>query len=183
MFNSQNIKLIRKLKWEEVFTFWYKSEGKRENWIELAKKRGFASWAEWRLNSYAIPLGCRDADWGLYTVSNPTQTISKFFGGPFRTWVEKFYNGKEKMLFAELALLPEIKSQNAVAEMAKNFPQDKVITCLAVGNEIFTIEGMHRSCALALKNQRGEELKNNLQFAIGISSLKKLPVVGNIDKN
>ena len=181
MFNNQNIKLVRKLNWEEVFCFWYENEGKRENWIELAKKRGFASWAEWRLNAYAIRFECRSADWGLYEISNPAETAAKFYGGPFKTWVERHYNKKETMSFSELAKLPKIKEQLAVKAMVENFPQDKIITCLALGNKIFTIEGMHRSCALAVMNQKGKDLILPLRFAIGISNLKKLPVAGRID--
>lgn len=66
--------------------------------------------------------------------------------------------------------------------MARDFPIDKIISCLQVGDKIYTIEGMHRSCALALLNGQGQDLNNKLFIAIGKSKLDKLPVVGKIDK-
>jgi len=37
MVRVKNIKLIRTLQWEEVFLFWYQSEGTNKNWVDLAK--------------------------------------------------------------------------------------------------------------------------------------------------
>lgn len=182
MLNNKNIKLIRNLNWEEVFGFWCESEAKQENWIELAKKRGFASWADWRLNAYAIPFGCRDADWGLYEVSNIVETVSGFYGGPFKTWVEKYYHGKETMKFDELLKIRELKEDKTVVRISQDFPMDKIITCLAINEDVFVIEGMHRSCALALLHQEGKELSEKLLIAIGKSKLDKLPFVGKMDK-
>lgn len=182
MLDKKNIKLVRKLNWEEVFAFWYDSEGKRENWIELAKKRGFASWAEWRLNVYAIPFECRNADWGLYEISEPAKVVSGFYGGPFRSWVEKYYNGRETIKFEELVKILEIKEHETIMQMSKDFPIDKVITCLLVKDDIFVIEGMHRSCALALLDQEGKDLNKKILFAIGKSELNSLPIVGRVDK-
>lgn len=59
---DKRIKLIRKCEWEEVFLLWYKNEGERENWNRLAKERGFASWADWRLKGYARRFECEKAE-------------------------------------------------------------------------------------------------------------------------
>ena len=104
----KNIKLIRSLEWEEIFLFWYRSEGTRENWINLAKQRGFASWAEWRLTGYALPFECAKAEWGLYELSYPSQVFPNFHGGPFSTWIKRHYSGAKEKIFAELAKQPDI---------------------------------------------------------------------------
>ncbi len=101
--NKKDFKLIRSLKWEEVFLFWYQCEGTQQNWINLAKQRGFASWADWRLTSYGIPFECAKADWSLYEIFNPAQIIPKFYGGPFKTWIKRYYSGAKEKTFEELA--------------------------------------------------------------------------------
>lgn len=176
---DKRIKLIRKCEWEEVFLAWYKNEGERENWNEIAKKRGHASWADWRLKGYARRFKCAKADWGFYEVKNPSEVISKWFGGPFRTWIEKFYNNEKTKSFGELASNSNIANYPPIISMAKNYPKDTIITALELKNKkIFVIEGMHRSCALALMKKQKKPFSGKLIFAIGKSSLSELPPVG-----
>ncbi len=181
MINKKNFKLIRSLRWEEVFLFWYQSEGTQQNWINLAKQRGFASWADWRLTSYGIPFECAKADWNLYEIFNPAQIIPKFYGGPFKTWIKRYYGGAKEKTFEQLAVQPDILNNEAVKSMIDNFPGNKIISCLQVGNKIYTIEGLHRCCALAVVNAQNKPAPKKLYFAIGKSSLKNLPIVGRVD--
>lgn len=178
MINKQEFKFIRDLHWEEVFIFWYENEGHKENWINLAKERGYNSWADWRLSSYADKFECQKVDWGLYEIQNAPRVIADFYGGPFRTWVENYYEGQETKSFAELIKNSEVKNKTAVQAMSLNFPVDKKITFLQLQDRIYVIEGMHRCCALALMNEKGIELSKPLQVIIGRSHLAKLPVVG-----
>ena len=174
-----NIKLIRKCEWEEVFLSWYENEGKSPNWIALAKERGFASWADWRLKGYAKRFKCAKADWGLYEISNVPEVVSNWFGGPFRTWIEKYYDGEKTKTFAELALRTDIESHGAVKSMAENYPKESIITALELADgRFFVIEGMHRSCALAIMAKEGKPFPDKLIFAIGKSKLKELPPTG-----
>jgi hypothetical protein len=177
---NNNFKLIRKLKWEEVFLFWHQSEGMRKNWIDLAKKRGFKSWADWRLTKYARPFDCSSADWGLYEVNNPTKIIPTFYGGPFRTWIKRHYNGAKEKTFNDLASQPNIFDNQTVKQMVKNFPKDNIITCLKLGKKNYVIEGMHRSCALAVMNRKDQAGPKKIIMAIGQSKLKNLPIVGRV---
>jgi hypothetical protein len=173
------IKLIRKCEWEEVFLSWYKNEGERKNWKAIAKERGFESWADWRLNGYARRFECAKADWGLYEIENPSKIVSGWFGGPFRSWIEKFYNNDKTKSFGELATNSNIANYPPIKSMAKKYPVDSVITALELKNKkIFVIEGMHRSCALALMQKQGKPFSGKLIFAIGKSNLSALSAVG-----
>ena len=175
---KSEFKLIRRLKWEEVFLFWYLNEGENPSWQKLAMERGFASWAEWRLCGYADRFDCMNADWGLYQIDKPAEVIAGMYGGPFRTWIEKYYGGEVTKKFVELAEMSEIVAIPTIQAMKNNFPDSKVITVLTVGGKNFVIEGMHRSCALALMNHEGRELDKPLILAIGKSKLESLPTVG-----
>ena len=178
------IQLIRACSWEEVFLTWYKNEGEKQNWNELAKSRGFASWAQWRLEGYAHPFECQKADWGLYEISNPSEVISQWFGGPFRTMIERHYDGEHTKSFSQLAARPEILDNPTVQDMIVNYPVETVISALQLTDgRIVVIEGSHRCFALAVMAAQGKPFSGTLTFAIGKSTLTELPVVGQVIKS
>ena len=177
--NDQRIKLIRPCEWEEVFLEWYKNEGTNPNWIKLAQDRGHASWADWRINGYARRFACAQADWALYEIIDPAAVVSGWYGGPFRTWIEKWYNGGKAKTFSELADLPTIASHAGIRSRIENYPVDSAISALELPDgRVFVIEGMHRACALALAKKEGKPTPEKLLFAIGRSDLSELPPVG-----
>lgn len=176
--NNNKIKLIRNLSWEEVFLFWYKNEGENENWQNLARERGYNSWADWRIKGYTQRFKCHEANWALYQLDDPTAIISEFYGGPFRTWRDEYYDNKDTKSFSELAGLKKIQENPTIKSMLDDFPINKIIICLEVKDKIFTIEGSHRFCALALMEKMGRKLNDKLIIAIGKSKLDKLPVAG-----
>lgn len=178
MQNNPSVKYLRSINWEEVFLLWYLNEGQTKSWQDLAHERGFASWAEWRLDGYTKRFGCAQANWGLYEISNPTKFASKLYGGPFRTWIDKYYNGKQTKQFSELATQANVQQNNNVLGIINNFPDQGTIICLEVGDRIFTIEGSHRCCALAIMDNQKLQAPENLTFAIGKSTLKELPPIG-----
>ena len=178
MENNPSIKLIRNINWEEVFLLWYKNEGETQNWINLAKERGFASWAEWRLEGYAKRFKCDEAKWSLYEISNPAKFVSTLFGGPFRTWIERHYEGEKTKQFSKLASQNDVINNHGVQGLINNYPENTTIHCLEIGNKIFTIEGSHRCCALAIMHAQKLPTPKKLTFAIGKSSLSELPTVG-----
>jgi hypothetical protein len=176
---DDKIQLIRHCSWEEVFLEWYKGEGSRENWNVLARERGFASWADWRIQGYARRFECAKADWGFYEIDDPSAVVGGWFGGPFRGWTERHYDGGEAKSFAELASRPEIESHRVIGTIAAGYPEESVIVALELSDgRICVIEGMHRACALALMKKRGLETPEKLVFAIGKSALRELPLVG-----
>jgi len=176
---DEQIKLIRQYEWEEVFLSWYKNEGERESWNQLAKERGFASWAEWRLKGYARRFECEKAKWGFYEVSNPSEAVLNWFGGPFRTWIERHYDGEKTKSFSELASRSDIINHTAVRSMMENYPKESVISALKLSDgRIFVVEGMHRTCALAVMAKERKPFSGKLVFAIGNSQMSELPAVG-----
>ncbi len=176
--NTHYFKRLRPLNWEEVFLFWYDNEGRRNNWIDLAIRRGFPSWAAWRLEGYARPFRRREVKWRLYQIRHPLEIVPTFYGGPFKTWIKLHYQDRSTCTFAQLASLPAIENNSTVIQMAKEFPLDKDLTALFVSGKIMIIEGMHRVCALALKAKRGEPFDQIITMAIGESALSELPIVG-----
>jgi hypothetical protein len=178
--NDKKIKLIRQCEWEEVFLEWYKSEGESVGWQELAAERGYASWAEWRLKGYAEHFDCRNAQWAFYEISDPAEVILNWFGGPFRNWIEKYYDGEKTKTFAELAIQPHIMSHGGIKSIMAEYPKDSMITALELADgRIFVVEGSHRSCALALMAKDKSLAPEKLIFAIGKSKLSELPPVEN----
>lgn len=176
--NKELLHWRRKLFWEEVFTFWHDNEAYDPDWQKLAKKRGFASWAEWRLSQYAEHFQCAKAEWGLYEISEPLKAFPDFIGGPFKTWVKLHYGDKQFRSFAYLATLPDIQNNPKVQSMMADFPINRVISCLCVGQRITVIEGMHRSCALACLAAQNKPFTGSILAAIGKTHLPQLPIVG-----
>lgn len=176
---DKEIALIRPCSWEEVFLTWYHNEGDKQHWIDLAKSRGFASWAEWRLSGYAHPFECEKAEWGLYEITNPSEVISTWYGGPFRTMIERHYQGDKTRRFSQLAKQADILENQTVIEMVENYPQDTVISALQLSDgSIVVIEGNHRCYALAVMAAQKKPFQGTLTFAIGKSTLSELPIVG-----
>jgi hypothetical protein len=173
------IKLIRPCAWEEIFLSWYESEANNPQWVELAKERGYASWADWRINGYARRFECEKAKWGLYEIEDPSAVVAGWYGGPFRTWIERYYNGEKAKSFAELAALPEVINNDRVIGMSEDYPKESIISALRLkSGKIFVVEGMHRACTLAHLGLLGKPYPNKLIFAVGESELEELPPAG-----
>jgi len=176
------MRLIRPLEWEEVFLEWYKNEGENPDWIEVAKRRGHATWADWRINGYARRFECEKAKWALYEIENPSEVVAAWFGGPFRSWIERHYDNEKTKSFAELAQRPEIAELPTIQQRMNDYPSESVIAALAMPDgRTFVIEGMHRACALARMAAEGRPYPGKLIFAIGTSSLAELLAVGKND--
>ena len=175
------LKYLRPLDWEEVFDFWRRNEAHRPNWIKVYKERGFASWDAWR-QKYIKPFKCDKAEWHFYELIDPEKNILFFYGGPFETWKKLYYKKKKALKFSEIAELSEIQENEYVNSLADNFPEKTVIIGLVVGRKIVIIEGMHRSCAIALLAKRKKKLKSVVLIALAKYPGDDLPVVGKFEK-
>ncbi len=176
---DSRISLLRPCKWEEVFLEWYKNEGENSDWTALAKDRGFASWAEWRLKGYAERFGCREAEWGLYEIMNPSPVVSEWYGGPFRTWIERYYGGAHAMQFSEIAKHLGLQQASKIRSIVEDYPALSVISALQLPDgTVHVIEGMHRSVALSIMLYDEKPFHGTLLFAIGKTALTELPEVG-----
>ena len=175
------LKYLRPLDWEEVFGFWRGNEAHRPNWIEVYKERGFDSWDAWR-QKYIKPFKCDEAEWHFYKLIDPEKNIPSFYGGPFETWKKLYYKEKKTLKFSEIVKLSGIQKNEDVNSLADNFPEKTVIIGLVVGKKIVIIEGMHRSCAIALLAERKKKLKSVVLIALAKYSGDNLPVVGKFRK-
>ncbi len=180
---DSRISLIRPCEWEEVFLEWYKNEGENSDWNALARARGFSSWAEWRLKGYAERFQCREASWGFYEITEPTTIVREWYGGPFRTWIERYYGGKNTAQFLELAQHSELKQLKKIGSIIEEYPRNSVVCVIELANgQMHVIEGMHRVVALAILAEQQKNFSGSLVFAIGKSELSELPAVGEISQ-
>lgn len=173
------LEYIKPLSWEETFGFWRDNEASSPNWIKVYKSRGFKSWDDWR-KTYVKQLGCEKLQWHLYKLIDPAKHTPSFYGGPYRTWVERFYGGKRIRKFSEIIELTEIQDHKGINSIANNFPEETVIIGLEVKGEIVTIEGMHRCCAIALMSKNKKEIKSNIVIALAEYPKNNLPVIGRV---
>jgi len=165
----ENLQLIKKLTFEEVFEYWRRNEAHQEGWNRLAKERGYASWEEWRM-SYAKRFRCQEPEWSLYEIADPTKTVSQFWGGPFSGWVKNYYGGQISKSFAELAQSDYLRENPKVKDMLENFPKDTIMTGIRVAKKIYIIEGMHRAVALSIMNYKRMKFSGKVFIALADSS-------------
>lgn len=175
------LEFIKNLTWPEVFEVWRQNEENRENWKQHYTERGFDSWEEWRMK-YAEPFRCAEAKWALYKITNPVRDIVYFYGGPFRSWKERFYKQNDTLSFEQLADLSEIQQHGGTNEILNNFPENTILTGMVADKQIYIIEGMHRSSALALMNKRGLNFTGEVYIALAESPGGKLPIIGGFKK-
>jgi len=178
MIKNNQLQLIKKLSWPEVFEIWRKNEDySGSHWIEHWQSRGFSSWQEWR-ERYVKPWGLDHLDWELYEIINPVETVAEFCGGSFRSWAEKFYNGKDNPSFIELAANPEIQNHQGVLKFFNNFPKETIISAVILNGKIVIVEGMHRCAALGLAAHYGKKIDTKVQLALAQYDMQSLPVIG-----
>ena len=176
------LKYLKPLDWKEVFDFWRENEAHHPNWIKVYKERGFDSWDAWR-QKYIEPFKCDKGEWHFYELINPKKNILSFYGGPFETWKKLYYKEKETLRFSELAELPEIQKNKDINSLADNFPEKTIVIGLVAGKKIIIIEGMHRSCAIALLAKRKKKLKSVVLIALAKYHEEDLPAVGKFRKS
>lgn len=183
-FNDKNLNLefIKNLSWQEVFDIWRSNEENKPGWQETAKNKGYENWEEWRINYFDV-FKCREAKWALYEIKNPLEVVPRFHGGPFRTWIEKFYNGEFLPTFSRLVEFKQIQKHPTIMVMADDFYADTTLTGLILGGEIYIIEGTHRCCALALIAKENKPLNHKIFIALAEYLGDKLPEMVSFNKS
>lgn len=146
---------VRDLSWSEAFEIWRKNEECLEKWKEVYERRGFSSWEAWRKDLIA-PWNLEARTWKLYKIDQPTKTVSKFHGGPFLGWTERYYNEATAPTFTEIVTHPDIQTVPAFKDFVTNFPSPTTITGVQNDDGIVIIEGMHRCAALVFGNLNPE---------------------------
>ena len=173
-----NLEFIQKLTWDEVFDIWRKNEAyEGSHWHSHYQSRGFKTWEDWRM-SYVKPFGLEDLNWQLFSINDPLKAAPLFHGGPFRSWVEKFYQGQEFPSFADLAQNPLVQSHQGIQSFIKNFPKQTTLTGIILKGKIIIFEGMHRCAALALAAKNGIKIDSEIKIALAEYNKDLIPVIG-----
>jgi hypothetical protein len=178
---DEELEFVKDLTWEEVFEIWRKDEEHRDHWKHFWKEKGFDSWEEWRMR-YAEAFKLPERDWKLYFIKSPLTTVPKFRGGPFKSWVERFYEGRNAPTFAELAKHPEVRSHKGILDIIKHFPPKTTISGVLTDDGITIVEGMHRASAVAIAATQHDWQNNHLTIALGSRLPGELPIVGKMRK-
>lgn len=180
--NKEEFKFIQDLSWEDVFDMWRKGEENLEHWIEFYKAKNFNSWEEWRIGTVkSLKLDTRN--WGVYEIIDPAKSAPTFFGGPYKTWREKYYGNKNFVTFAELVEHPEIQHHPVINEMEGNFPERTDFIGLLTERGVVIIEGMHRCSAIALAAKEGKIIETDATIALAEFSVKELVKIINRSKD
>jgi hypothetical protein len=159
------LKRVKPLTWADVFSLWRDAESKLPHWIEHFKKSGFDSWDDWRTNTLK-DLRCRDLEWTLFEITDPLRLVPGLFGGPFRPWITRYYEGAKHVTFRELAKHPAVQENPIIREMGSNFPKETYLVGLRTDRGIIIIEGMHRCCALAIAAENGKTIESRVFIAL-----------------
>ncbi len=177
MIPSGQLSEIKSLAWKEVFSIWKESEAKLPRWVEHYRKRGFSSWDDWRKDTIKN-LGAENLGWKLYRVNKPTETIPLFYAGPFRSWIKNYYRGKEIMSFSELGKNPQIEKSETVNQMINDFPKTATLIGLRTQKEIVIVDGLHRSCALAVANEKKVPITTDVFIVLADFLDRPIPIMG-----
>jgi hypothetical protein len=178
LISQEKLTLTEDISWPDVFAIWrYNEAFPGSHWHEHYRGRGFNTWEEWRL-TYVRPLHLDKLSWRLYTVVDPKQTGPQFCGGPFRSWVELYYQGKEHPQFSQIIKHPQIENNETILHLISNFPDQTTLSGVILNDKIIIVEGMHRCCALALAANKGIKVATQVKIALAESDQPELPLIG-----
>ncbi len=166
----RNLKLLKKLRWDDVFEVWRRTEENLEHWKRYWHSKGYKSWADWRMKKVRA-INADKMKWGLYEVKDPIKTISSWKGGPFTGWLKYFYaplgkNARNLPTFTELATNPAVANHHYILGLITAFPKSITLTAVKTSQGIVIIEGMHRACAIALSSAQGRPVKTKVKVAL-----------------
>lgn len=164
----QGLEPIGPLTWEETFAFWRKSEGSSQEWLAVAKERGYGSWESWRL-AYAPHFRLTERSWTLCRVTDPLRTVpERFHGAPFQGWIERTYGNAGLMpTFDIIGASLRAHGNGRVAAILDTFPTETTVLGLLADNGIVVFEGMHRCSALAMAAATGTPIDTDFKIALG----------------
>ncbi|MFH1711654.1 MAG: hypothetical protein ABH846_00250 [Patescibacteria group bacterium] len=158
---NDQLKFIRKISWDEVFSDWRDREADNFGWEEHWKGRGYDSWEEWRA-LITDPLQPQNREWALYKILDPEQFIVQCYAGAFKGWRQYIKDGVRKITFGQL----DAWSNPKVKMVYKSFPQETTIIGLRHENEVVIIEGMHRCTALAQAEKVHQKISGKVFIAL-----------------
>lgn len=166
----------RDLSWEEVRNIW-KGDEDTDIFRREYTEEGHSSWESWR-DLIIQPLHLDQLDWAQYTVAEPLKTVPQFRGGPFKPWQDRYYGGKKNPTFAEIVGFEhsDIMTRDKFADILSSEEPIRLIGLL-LGNEVYIIDGMHRSVAIALAARQEQAFDRQVTLMLAPSDLPKLETI------
>jgi len=165
--------------WDYVYGIWRSNEYKLQHWIDYREKAGFKSWEDWR-RSRIKRYKCKKLKWQLYEIVNPCIVVH-FRGGLTKTWMKLFYGKKILPSFKEMIRDSDLMDFKNLSPFIENFPQSTTMIGLVAMGDIFVIEGMHRSAAIAVEAQEGRVIANHLFIALAEVSYTRLYILDHVN--
>lgn len=178
--DSREFEFLKPLSWAEAFRLWENDESSLSHWVEHYTRRGFNSWRDWRIDSVK-ELGAEGLGWQLHRVLNPTRSVPRFRGGPFRSWIERIYGGSIAPTFMEIIRHPAIQGSDRVSQIIAQFPQTTFMLGLIWNGSVVIIDGMHRCCAIAIAAQNGTPIAAEVNIALASFEGSSLPLLGHVN--
>ena len=175
--SPQGLDFIRSTTWDEVKQVWKNDEDTDAFRREYAEQ-GYDSWESWR-QIVIEPLHLDRLDWELYDVQNPTETIPRFRGGPFKPWKELYYGDTSAPTFSDIVttegtdVLTRDKFTSIIAA-------DKPMWLIGLlrDNGVYIIEGMHRSTSIALAALQGKQINVPVKLFLATTDLTEFEMIG-----
>ena len=140
---------IRPSSWKEVFSIWEESE--QGIYDDLYTSRGFSSWKDFRL-SYFDNIPIESLDWKIHSIDN--KDIPQIQCGAYPSWEPHFTKAGSRSMEALSKLehfspekhhvIPQIRQAIESGKLNKIF-----LIGLVKNNQIFLLEGHHRSTVIA----------------------------------
>lgn len=150
------LKLLQKITWNEVFQTWEHNEnGPEHRWDQFAQEvKGWPNWKAWREYQWAL-LGLPKREWQVYEIPEPKKLIPEIKLGPTQGWQSNFPESEALThTFADVARdkTKWAQQNNSITEIKSPFTLTQ-LTGLYIPEEdvIYLIEGHHRCAKIALQ--------------------------------
>ncbi len=168
------LRFIKLVAWDDVFSVWKANEGSDPVWQEFAtKEKGFDSWEAWRGHQTSL-FRAPEREWKLYELSDPNLLVPTFRIGPFQGW-QKHFEEKNVHTFEDLVRDHRVWVQENVGVKARReqFPGGTQFIGLYFEDSgaIVLYEGHHRAAAIALAIAEGNPIVFTKPPTIALASI------------
>lgn len=172
----KDLKYLRDMSWDEVKQSWKNDEDSHSFKREYAE-HGHDTWESWRKVIFDT-LHLPDLAWSQYEIPDPEITVPQFHGGPFKPWQELYYGDKEMPTFKEIVEVEEsdVSTRGKFSDIISSTKPIQLIG-LQKGEEIYIIEGMHRSTSIALAASRGQKLSTSVSLLLAKTDLQEFEMI------
>ena len=171
-----NLKYLRDMSWDEVKQSWKDDEDSHSFKREYTE-HGHDTWESWRAVIFDT-LHLTDLTWSQYEISEPENTVPQFHGGPFTPWKKLYYGDKQMPTFKEIVEIEnsDVSTRDKFSSIISSTTPIQLIG-LQKDDEIYIIEGMHRSTSIALAASRGQKLHTKVSILLAKTNLHEFEMI------